>query len=216
MSKQPGNDKNDLAGAGGARNLVWHGAKVNADDRTRVFGQHPATVWITGLSAAGKSTIAYEMERRLLGLGKVVYVLDGDNIRHGLSRDLDFSPAGRCENIRRIAEVARLMNDAGLIVVCAFISPYREDRRNARAIIGDERFVEVHLSTSLQVCEGRDPKGMYKRARSGEIPEFTGVTAPYETPEKPRITIDTAALDLEQSVTILMDYLADRYISPPV
>jgi adenylyl-sulfate kinase len=194
------------------RDVFWHRPKAGADERVRVFGQRPATVWLTGLSGAGKSTIAFELERRLLELGRFVYVLDGDNIRHGLNRDLGFSPADRRENIRRIAEVAQLMNDAGLIVVSAFISPYREDRANARAIIGSERFVEVHLSTPLAACEARDPKGLYKRARRGEIPEFTGISAPYEAPEAPEVSLDTAALGADQCVDALLGYLALRYI----
>jgi adenylylsulfate kinase len=157
-----------------------------------MLDQRPLTVWLTGLSAAGKSTLAFALERTLTDLHYTAYVLDGDNIRHGLNRDLGFSRQDRSENIRRIAEVARLMNDAGLIVITAFISPYREDRTLAKQIIGAEHFVEIYVNTPLETCEARDPKGMYRRARAGEIREFTGVNAPYEPPPTPEMTIDTS------------------------
>ena len=162
----------------GPSNLVWHHGSVTAEDRGRLLGQVPLTIWLTGLSGAGKSTLAAGLEARLVAAGRASYVLDGDNVRHGLNRDLGFSPEDRRENIRRVAEVARLMNDAGLIVITAFISPYREDRRMARDIIGGERFLEVYLNTPLAVCEARDPKGLYKRARQGGVAEFTGINAP--------------------------------------
>lgn len=193
------------------RNIVWHRAKVSADDRARVFAQRPATIWLTGLSGAGKSTLAFELERRLVERGNLVYVLDGDNIRHGLNRDLGFSPEDRTENIRRIAEVAQLMNDAGLIVISAFISPYREDRNSARRIIGDGRFVETHLCTPLEACEQRDPKGLYRKARQGEIADFTGISAPYEAPENPELRVDTSQLSIDQAAQVLYDYVVDRY-----
>jgi len=173
-------------------NLVWHEAHVTRADRVRLLGQTPATVWFTGLSGAGKSTLAFALEKRLMEMGRAAYVLDGDNVRHGLSRDLGFSPEHRTENIRRIAEVARLMNDAGLIVITAFISPYRADRELARQVIGAENFLEVHVSTPLSVCEERDPKGFYKRARAGGLPGYTGVSAPYEPPLEPALAISTA------------------------
>jgi bifunctional enzyme CysN/CysC len=175
-----------------------------------ILGQRSVTVWLTGLSGSGKSTIATELEKRLIELGRASYMLDGDNIRTGINRDLGFGPDDRRENIRRIAEVARLMNDAGLIAVTAFISPYREDREMARQIIGPQRFVEVYLGASLEVCEQRDPKGLYKKARKGEIPEFTGISAPYEAPEHPAMMLDTGALTLEQCVEQLLDRLLDR------
>lgn len=186
------------------RSVVWHAGQVSGDERARHLHQRPATVWLTGLSGAGKSTIACALERRLLDDGQSAYVLDGDNVRHGLNRDLGFSPRDRAENIRRIAEVARLMNDAGLIVITAFISPYREDREAARAIIGPAAFLEVHVSTPIQVCEERDPKGMYKLARAGELPAFTGVSAPYQAPPAPVCRIDTAGCSVEECVDQLL------------
>lgn len=172
--------------------VVWHDGHVQIEDRNRLLGQRPLTIWLTGLSASGKSTLAFALERRLVDVGRACYVLDGDNIRHGLNKDLGFSHQDRTENIRRIAEVARLMNNAGLIVITAFISPYRDDRRLAREIVGAERFVEVYISTPIETCEGRDPKGMYKRARAGQLSGFTGVNDPYEPPETPDLTIDTS------------------------
>ncbi len=177
-----------------------HAAPIPADQRRDLLGQRPATVWLTGLSGAGKSTLAERLETRLLASGRACYRLDGDEIRTGLNKDLGFSPADRHENIRRIAEVARLLNEAGVIAITAFISPYRADRAMAREIIGPDRFLEVYLSTSLAVCEGRDVKGLYRRARSGQLPEFTGVSAPYEPPESPRLALDTGAESIETSV----------------
>jgi len=187
--------------------LVWHAGQVTNDERALLLGQRPATVWLTGLSGAGKSTIACALERRLLDGGHAAYVLDGDNVRHGLNRDLGFSPADRTENIRRIAEVARLLNDAGLIVITAFISPYREDRATARSIIGVRDFLEVHVDTPIEVCEERDPKGFYKLARAGELPAFTGVSAPYEPPLEPVCSIDTGVHGVDECVEMLMGLL---------
>ena len=206
-----------LSQTGDRRTVVWHSGSVGADQRARRLGQRPVTVWLTGLSAAGKSTLAFGLERELLARGHLACVLDGDNLRHGLNRDLGFSPADRRENIRRVAEVARLMNDAGLIVVSAFISPYREDRRSARRIIVDDRFVEVFLDAPLAVCEARDPKGLYRRARDGEITDFTGISAPYETPEAPDLRIDTALTDADAALRLLIDHLARRDVldAPP-
>lgn len=177
-----------------------HAVPNPAEQRRDLLGQRPATVWLTGLSGAGKSTLAERLETRLLASGRACYRLDGDEIRTGLNKDLGFSPADRHENIRRIAEVARLLNEAGVIAITAFISPYRADRAMAREIIGPERFLEVYLSTSLEVCEQRDVKGLYRRARSGQLPEFTGVSAPYEAPESPRLALDTGAENIETSV----------------
>jgi len=185
------------------REVVWHHGQVTLADRTELLRQKPLTIWFTGLSGAGKSTLAFALERRLIDMGMACYVLDGDNVRHGLNRDLGFSPRDRAENIRRIAEVSRLMNDAGLILITAFISPFQEDREMARGIIGNERFLEVYLETSLEVCEGRDPKGMYKKARSGELPSFTGISSPYEQPEHPDLKLDTASLSIDHCVTML-------------
>ncbi len=157
-----------------------------------MLGQRPLTIWLTGLSASGKSTLAFALERRLIDIGHACYVLDGDNVRHGLSKDLGFSHPDRTENIRRVAQVAHLMNNAGLVVITAFISPYREDRQLAREIVGAENFVEVYVSTPIETCEARDPKGMYKRARAGQILGFTGVNDPYESPGTPDVIINTS------------------------
>ncbi len=191
-------------------NLVWHQAQVTPADRTRLFRQNPVTVWFTGLSGAGKSTLAFALEKRLLELVRASYVLDGDNVRHGLNSNLGFSHEDRTENIRRIAEVARLMNDAGLIVITAFISPYREDREVARRIIGAEKFLEVHVSTPLAVCEERDPKGSYKRARAGEIRDFTGISSPYESPSDPVLSLDTSASGIVPCVEAVLAILEPR------
>ena len=177
--------------------VVWQDGHVSLEDRAALLGQRPATLWLTGLSGAGKSTLAFALERHLTGKGHACFVLDGDNVRHGLNRDLGFSAEHRTENIRRIAEVARLMNDAGLIVISAFISPYRADREMARQVIGEDRFVEVYVATPMEICEQRDVKGLYQRARSGEIADFTGISAPYEPPENPMATIDTSLTTLD-------------------
>ena len=177
-----------------SKNITNHASKVSTLERAALQEQNAATIWLTGLSASGKSTLAYELERRLHDLGHACYVLDGDNIRHGLCRDLGFSPEHRKQNIRRIAEVARLFNEAGFVAITAFISPYREDRIIARDILGPERFLETHVAADLSVCEHRDPRGLYRKARAGEIAEFTGVSAPYEAPEKPTIRIDRGLL----------------------
>jgi adenylyl-sulfate kinase len=187
-----------------AANVVWHAGRVSAAERALLLGQAPSTIWLTGLSAAGKSTLAFALERQLIDLGRACYVLDGDNVRHGLNRDLGFSAQDRTENIRRIAEVARLMNDAGLIVITAFISPFRADRAMAREIVGADRVREVHVSTSLAVCESRDPKGLYGKARAGELADFTGITSPYEPPLQPALRIDTAVLSVPQALAQLL------------
>ena len=193
-------------------NLTWHPGNVSAADRSDLFGQHPATIWLTGLSGSGKSTLAFGLEKRLTAMGRAAYALDGDNVRHGLSRDLGFSPHDRKENIRRVAEVARLFNDAGLFVITAFISPYREDRDAARGIVGPERFLETHLSTPVGECERRDPKGLYRQARAGLLPEFTGVSAPYEPPPSPAVALDTGQLDVEECLDRLVALLSPRFI----
>ena len=200
----------DKSSESNENNLVWHQAHVTIADRIEFFRQIPLTVWFTGLSGAGKSTLAFALEKRLLDLGQASYVLDGDNVRHGLNNKLGFSHADRTENIRRIAEVARLMNDAGLIVITAFISPFREDREVARRIIGADKFIEVHVSTPLTVCEERDPKGMYKRARAGKIQDFTGISSPYESPLEPVLSLDTAASDITAGVEAVLAILASR------
>jgi adenylyl-sulfate kinase len=174
------------------QNVVWHDGKVGIEDRCSLLRQQPRTIWFTGLSASGKSTLAFALERRLIDMGHPCYVLDGDNIRHGLNKDLLFSDKDRSENIRRVAEVAKLLNEAGLIVITSFISPYRIDREFAKEIIGEDRFVEIYVSTPIETCETRDPKGMYKKARGGKIKDFTGVTSVYEHPIHPFMVIDTS------------------------
>lgn len=177
--------------------VVWQDGHVSLEDRVALLGQRPVTVWLTGLSGAGKSSLAFALEHYLTSKGHACFVLDGDNVRHGLNCDLGFSAEHRTENIRRIAEVARLMNDAGLVVFSAFISPYRADRELARQIIGEDRFIEVYVATPMAICEQRDVKGLYQRARSGEIADFTGISAPYEPPENPMATIDTSLTTLD-------------------
>ncbi|MEI6385656.1 MAG: adenylyl-sulfate kinase [Spirochaetota bacterium] len=184
-------------------NVVWHAGHVTGKDRVSLLGQKALTIWLTGLSAAGKSTLAFALEYALVSEGRACYVLDGDNIRYGLNKNLGFSPEDRTENIRRIAEVTRLMNDAGLIVITAFISPFIADREMARQIIGTDFFREVFVSTTLEVCESRDPKGFYSKARTGQVPEFTGISSPYEAPNDPDLIIDTEYLALEDSVLML-------------
>jgi bifunctional enzyme CysN/CysC len=180
---------------------------VSADKRSLLLRQRPVTLWLTGLSGSGKSTIAKALERRLVDSGHACYVLDGDNVRRGLNRDLGFSPAERSENIRRVAEVAALMNDAGLIVVTAFISPYTQDRAQAARSIGAERFVEVFVDAPLPLCEARDPKGLYRKAREGRLAEFTGISAPYESPTSPALRLDTSADSVVGCVERIVDWL---------
>lgn len=187
-------------------NLTWQNSDVTKEVRERQMHQKAETLWFTGLSGSGKSTLANELEIRLTAMGKHTMLLDGDNIRMGLNRDLGFSEEDRTENIRRIAEVAKLMNDAGLIVLTSFISPFKKDRELARSIIGED-FVEIYVSTPLEECERRDVKGLYKKARSGEIADFTGISSPYEQPEQPEIQVDTSNLTLEQAVEQLLQQL---------
>jgi adenylylsulfate kinase len=183
---------------------------IDSATRASLLRQKPLTVWLTGLSGAGKSTVAYGLERRLFSLGHACYVLDGDNVRHGLTSDLGFELADRHENIRRVAHVAQLMNDAGLIVVTSLISPMREDRAMAREIIGEERFIETWISASIDVCAKRDPKGLYAKARAGKIPSFTGVSSPYEKPDTAALEIDTGTLSEDDSVARVFNYLCSR------
>lgn len=183
---------------------------VSMEDRQRLMRQLPLTVWLTGLSGAGKSTLGFLLEKELIELGRKVFVLDGDNVRHGLNRDLTFTPKDRSENIRRIAEVARLMNDAGLVVVTAFISPFRADREMARDIIGGTRFLEVFVSTPLDVCEARDPKQLYVKARAGQISDFTGISSPYEAPNSPEIELNTSLLRQDECLSKLLSAVAAK------
>ena len=191
-------------------NITWHEGTVSREDRQTRLGQKGVTVWLTGLSGSGKSTVAVAAERALVDQGKVAYVLDGDNVRHGLNSNLGFSPEDRTENIRRIGEVAKLFTDAGLIVFSSFISPYRSDRDQVRENMGEGDFVEVYVAASVETCEGRDVKGLYAKARKGEIPEFTGISAPYEEPEKPELVLDTNSQTVEESVAQLVAYLSDK------
>ena len=187
-------------------NIVWQKGHVSPLDRQKLLNQLPISIWLTGLSGAGKSTLAFLLESQLIAKGRACYVLDGDNVRHGLNRDLGFSDLDRTENIRRIAEVSRLMNSAGLIVITAFISPLRSDREMAKAIIG-EAYREIFVSTAIEVCETRDPKGLYQKARQGLVKDFTGVSAPYETPTNPSLIIDTAVRSKEDCVSEIMQLI---------
>ncbi len=197
-----------------ATNIVWHPGAVTRTDREQLNGHKGCTVWLTGLSGSGKSTIAVDLEKGLWARGARAYILDGDNIRHGLNKNLGFSPTDRTENIRRIGEVAKLFTEAGMIAVTAFISPYRADRDQVRALMPDGDFIEVWVDCPVEECEKRDVKGLYKKARAGQIPEFTGISAPYEEPLKPELTIKTATQPVEQSVQQILTCLAGRNLIP--
>ena len=193
-------------------NVVWHHATVTRERRQQQNGHKSVILWFTGLSGAGKSTLAHAVEEELHQSGAKTFVLDGDNVRHGLCSDLEFSNEDRKENIRRISETAKLMLESGVIILSAFISPFREDRRAARSLFPHGEFIEVYCDCSLEVCESRDPKGIYEKARKGEIAHFTGISSPYEVPEKPEITIKTDEQSLESSVQQIFDYLKGRGI----
>jgi len=197
------------------RNLTFHAGTVTEDDRARLLGHGAAIVWLTGLSGSGKSTLCRHAERALVDRGALAYVLDGDNVRLGLNSDLGFGARDREENIRRIGEVARLMTDAGLIVLTAFISPFRADRDRVRARVPAGRFLEVHVATSIDECERRDPKGLYARARRGEIADFTGITSPYEPPESPELVVGEGGATIEESTARILTMLEERAILPP-
>ncbi len=190
-----------------ATNITWHDGEITKTDRERLLNQKGIVIWFTGLSASGKSTLARAVEERLFEQGHLSVVLDGDNVRHGLNKNLGFSPEDREENIRRIGEVAKLFADAGLIAMTAFISPYRQDRDQARKLVKEKEFIEVFVKVPLDVAEERDPKGLYKKARAGEIAEFTGISAPYEEPTKPELMIDTSKHDVSESADIVIEYL---------
>ncbi len=192
-----------------ADNLTWHGGEVGKVDRELQLGQRGVILWFTGLSGSGKSVTAVALEQKLHELGRASYRLDGDNIRHGLNKDLGFSPEDREENIRRIGEVATLMADAGLIVLSSFISPYQKDRDAIRAMVPQGDFIEVFVDCPVEVCEARDPKGLYKKARAGEISEFTGVSAPYEAPEMAEIRLHADTETIDESVAIILSYLQE-------
>jgi bifunctional enzyme CysN/CysC len=211
---------NETVGAGMLRfalrrshNLRWQAFDIGKAARAEMKGQKPCVIWLTGLSGSGKSTLSNLLEKRLHTMGRHTYLLDGDNVRHGLNKDLGFTEADRVENIRRIAEVAKLMADAGLIVITAFISPYRSERRMARALMEAGEFVEVFVDTPLAVAEQRDPKGLYAKARRGELRNFTGIDAPYEAPETPELAIDTTRVSPEQAVEALLGLLRARGIA---
>lgn len=190
-----------------ASEAVWHYTNVSPEDRAHSLGQSPKCIWLTGLSGSGKSTIANALDVTLNANGAHTFLLDGDNVRHGLNKDLGMTEADRAENIRRVGEVAKLMIDAGLIVICAFISPYRRDRQMVRSVFAPGQFVEVFLDTPLEICEDRDPKGLYKKAREGIIKQFTGVSDPYEAPEAAEVVVDTSKANVEASVKTILKAL---------
>ncbi|HNP23764.1 MAG TPA: adenylyl-sulfate kinase [Panacibacter sp.] len=195
------------------KNIVWHNATITKEDRQRKNGHKSVILWYTGLSGAGKSTLANKVEEKLYERGYNTYVLDGDNIRHGLNKGLGFTAEDRTENIRRIGEVAKLFVDAGIIVSTAFVSPYRSDRDIVRALVPAGEFVEIYVAASLEVCEERDTKGLYKKARAGEIKNFTGISDPYEAPENAELTVDTGAQTLDESADVVLGWLeANGYI----
>ncbi len=197
-----------------ATNVTWQDGQISREDRYQILRQKGATIWFTGLSGSGKSTIAVALEQALFNLGKLSYRLDGDNVRLGINKNLGFSEQDRKENIRRIGEIAKLFGDAGTISLSSFISPYMEDRDEVRELheAADLKFVEVFVDCSLEVAEGRDPKGLYKKARAGQIKNFTGIDDPYEAPEMPEILLKTDEMTIEQEVAIVIDYLTDNGI----
>jgi len=197
-----------------ATNITWHEGHVTREERQQLLKQKGATLWFTGLSASGKSTFAFTLEHALVQQGRLAYVLDGDNIRHGLNKNLGFSAADREENIRRIGEVAKLFADCGVVAMTSFISPYRKDRDTVRALHEAAKipFIEVHVNTPIATCETRDPKGLYKKARAGELKGFTGIDDPYEEPLKPELTIDATGTSPQQATVLLVEYLQKRGI----
>ncbi len=199
-----------------ATNVVWHEGHVDRASREKLLSQKGCTIWLTGLPSSGKSTIGFSLEHALVQQGRLAYVLDGDNIRHGLNKNLGFSAEDRAENIRRIGEVAKLFADAGVVTITSFVSPYRADRDLVRKLHDDAKlpFVEVFVDTPVNVCEERDPKGLYKKARAGEIKNFTGVSDPYEAPTQPELVLKSAEMKLEQCVAQLAEFLQQRGILP--
>ena len=191
-------------------NLFWHPSAVTVEEREGLLKQRGCVLWFTGYSGSGKSTLARALERRLIDAGRLAYVLDGDNVRHGLNAGLTFSDEDRRENLRRVAEVARLFADCGLICAVSFISPTRESRQRAREIVGADRFVEVYIDADLGTCETRDVKGLYAKARRGEIPDFTGVSSPYEPPDTPDVRVQTAARDVASCTGELLEFVRGR------
>jgi adenylylsulfate kinase len=193
-----------------SKEIRWHDHQIQRTSRAKQKSQKPCMIWFTGLSGAGKSTVANALDELLFDHGNHTYLLDGDNVRHGLNRDLGFSDVDRVENIRRIGEVGRLFTDAGLIVLSAFISPFRSDRQMVRTLFPVGEYIEVFVSTDLSVCEERDPKGLYKKARAGEIKHFTGIDSAYEAPHSPELLIDAGAQSVEQCAQEIFDYLVQR------
>ena len=191
-------------------NVVWHATQITKQERNSRNKHKSAILWFTGMSGSGKSTIACELEKRLYALSAHTYILDGDNMRFGLNNDLGFTGNDRKENIRRIGEVAKLFVDAGVIVLSSFISPFTQDRGTVRTLVNKEEFIEIYVKCPLEICEQRDPKGLYRKARKGEIKYFTGIDSPYEEPEKAEITIDTSILNVDESVNIIVNYLLQR------
>jgi bifunctional enzyme CysN/CysC len=212
ISKGEYPDRRQVLSGVKSQNIFWSAGKVTREAREHRNRHKGAIIWLTGLSGAGKSTVATELERELFAMGLHTYILDGDNIRHGLSANLGFSPEDRTENIRRVAEVSRLLMDAGVLVITAFISPYRDDRRLARSLVNDGEFVEVYVNAPLEVCEQRDSKGLYKKARAGQIANFTGVSAPYEPPDQPEIVVHTDRQTPAECVAVIIDFLKMQYI----
>lgn len=198
-----------------SNNIVWHDHHVAKKERSSLKGQKPCILWFTGLSGSGKSTIANALERRLFSMGLHTYLLDGDNIRHGLNKDLGFSDDDRVENIRRIAEVAKLFIDSGLIVMTAFISPFRSDRQLVRSLVDEDEFFEIFVDTPLEVCEKRDPKGLYQRARAGEIANFTGISSPYEAPDHADIHLKTDVTSVHEATDNIIKILRQHDIVTP-
>ena len=188
-------------------NLIYHQASVTRQRRNKLNDHHSVVLWFTGLSGSGKSTLAHALEEKLFQKGCRTFVLDGDNIRHGLNSNLDFSEKSRTENIRRVSEVSKLMMESGLIVMTAFISPFNKDRNEARKLISSGDFIEIYCKASLETCENRDVKGLYKRARAGEITNYTGIDSPYEVPENPELIVDTDKQSLEESVSSILNFL---------
>lgn len=207
---RPAASERTAQSAPASRNIRPEPSLVPVEERQAVARQSAVTLWMTGFSGSGKSTVAQALEKRLIASGHLAYILDGDNLRHGLNRDLGFSSADRAENIRRVAEVSRLFNQAGVIVLTSFISPYRKDRELARDIIGQQQFLEIHVNTPLEICESRDPKGLYKKARAGEIGQFTGISDPYEAPEAPALVLPAHEMEVEEAVNRLYALLLEH------
>lgn len=192
------------------KNVVWHKPNVTRQMREALNGHKSIALWFTGLPSSGKSTIAHAVEKKLHEMGVRTYTFDGDNVRHGLCSDLGFSPEDRAENLRRIGEMIKLFLDAGVVVLAAFVSPTKKDRERIRNIVSEKDFIEIYCRCPVEICESRDPKGMYKKARAGEIKNYTGVSAPYEEPEKPSLIIDTHLLTVEESVKKVLDLIKDK------